>query len=136
MIKMLFYWMNLLEHWMHKHDCLCRNGFYKYGEILRKRFSLSHMILNEAIFLSDEIYILTPRPGTIKEKVSIHLPRPRTEQTLLDPACFSNPSNPYLSNKGKALWIASFFGTPFTSNPKITLWRIFLHGRSKSFWSI
>ena len=39
--------------------------------------------IDEAIFLSDEIYILTSRPGTVKEKVEISLPRPRNEQTLL-----------------------------------------------------
>lgn len=39
--------------------------------------------IDEAIFLSDEIYIMTARPGSIKEKVTISLPRPRNEQTLL-----------------------------------------------------
>ncbi|PKG22529.1 ABC transporter ATP-binding protein [Niallia nealsonii] len=39
--------------------------------------------IDEAIFLSDEIYILTKRPGTIKEKVAVPLKRPRDEQTLL-----------------------------------------------------
>lgn len=41
--------------------------------------------IDEAIFLSDDIYILTQRPGTIKEKVTIPLARPRNEQTLLSP---------------------------------------------------
>ncbi|MCT2346991.1 ABC transporter ATP-binding protein [Niallia taxi] len=39
--------------------------------------------IDEAIFLSDDIYILTQRPGTIKEKVTVPLARPRNEQTLL-----------------------------------------------------
>ncbi|MFT8320948.1 MAG: ABC transporter ATP-binding protein [Bacillus sp. (in: firmicutes)] len=41
--------------------------------------------IDEAIYLSDEIYVLSPRPGRIKEKVNVHLPRPRNENTLLQP---------------------------------------------------
>lgn len=33
--------------------------------------------VDEAVFLSDTIYILTPSPGTIVEKVTVPLPRPR-----------------------------------------------------------
>ena len=39
--------------------------------------------IDEAIYLSDEIYVLSPRPGRIKEKVEVSLPRPRNENTLL-----------------------------------------------------
>ncbi|MGP7816958.1 ABC transporter ATP-binding protein [Niallia sp. 01092] len=39
--------------------------------------------IDEALFLSDEIYVLTPRPGRIKEKITISLERPRNENTLL-----------------------------------------------------
>lgn len=42
--------------------------------------------IDEAIYLSDEIYVLSPRPGRIKERVDVYLPRPRNEQTLLQPA--------------------------------------------------
>jgi ABC-type nitrate/sulfonate/bicarbonate transport system ATPase subunit len=42
--------------------------------------------IDEAIYLSDKIYVLSPRPGRIKEKVDVHLSRPRNEQTLLQPA--------------------------------------------------
>jgi ABC-type nitrate/sulfonate/bicarbonate transport system ATPase subunit len=38
---------------------------------------VSHDV-DEAIFLSDEIIILSPRPSTIKTVISIDLPRPRT----------------------------------------------------------
>lgn len=54
-----------------------------WGDFKKTILFITHDI-DEAIFLSDDIYILTPRPGTIKEKVSIQLPRPRNEQTLLD----------------------------------------------------
>lgn len=39
--------------------------------------------IDEAIYLSDEIYVLSPRPGRLKEKVTVNLPRPRDESTLL-----------------------------------------------------
>jgi NitT/TauT family transport system ATP-binding protein len=34
--------------------------------------------IDEAVFLSDRIIVMTPRPGTIAEIISIDLPRPRT----------------------------------------------------------
>jgi ABC-type nitrate/sulfonate/bicarbonate transport system ATPase subunit len=37
--------------------------------------------VDEAIFMSDTIYVLSARPGTIKERVKIDLPRPRTLDT-------------------------------------------------------
>ena len=53
-----------------------------WGDFKKTILFITHDI-DEAIFLSDEIYILTARPGTVKEKVEITLPRPRNEQTLL-----------------------------------------------------
>jgi NitT/TauT family transport system ATP-binding protein len=37
--------------------------------------------LEEAVFLSDRIIILSPRPGSIVTKIEVDLPRPRTENT-------------------------------------------------------
>lgn len=39
--------------------------------------------IDEAIYLSDEIYVLTHRPGKIKAKIDVGLPRPRGEKTLM-----------------------------------------------------
>lgn len=38
--------------------------------------------IEEAIYLSDRIYVLTERPARIKEEVAIHLPRPREREIV------------------------------------------------------
>ncbi|BDH60275.1 ABC transporter ATP-binding protein [Lysinibacillus sp. PLM2] len=39
--------------------------------------------IDEAIYLSDEIYVLSPRPGRLKARVSVNMARPRNDQSLL-----------------------------------------------------
>lgn len=41
--------------------------------------------VDEAVFLSDTVYIMTPRPGTVRERVTVDLPRPRTLKTEFTP---------------------------------------------------
>jgi NitT/TauT family transport system ATP-binding protein len=41
--------------------------------------------IQEAVFLSDTVLVMTPRPGRIVSRVPIGLPRPRTEQMLRTP---------------------------------------------------
>jgi ABC-type nitrate/sulfonate/bicarbonate transport system ATPase subunit len=41
--------------------------------------------IDEALFLSDEIYILSARPGRIKEKVEVPLERPRSRDIFASP---------------------------------------------------
>ncbi|WP_428965682.1 ABC transporter ATP-binding protein [Micromonospora fluostatini] len=41
--------------------------------------------MDEAVFLSDRVVVMRPRPGTVHEVIDIDLPRPRTERTRQDP---------------------------------------------------
>jgi ABC-type nitrate/sulfonate/bicarbonate transport system ATPase subunit len=41
--------------------------------------------IREAILLSDRIYVLSHRPGTIIKEVAVDLPRPRTRDHLKSP---------------------------------------------------
>jgi NitT/TauT family transport system ATP-binding protein len=41
--------------------------------------------IDEAIFLSDRILVMTRRPGEIKADIRLDLPRPRTIDLLVDP---------------------------------------------------
>ncbi|GAY74894.1 hydroxymethylpyrimidine ABC transporter, ATPase component [Sporolactobacillus inulinus] len=40
--------------------------------------------IDEAIYLSDEIYVFTHRPGKIKARIDVDLPRPRNAKTLMN----------------------------------------------------
>jgi ABC-type nitrate/sulfonate/bicarbonate transport system ATPase subunit len=41
--------------------------------------------IDEALFLGDRVYIMTARPGRIKQVLDVHLPRPRTGELTTDP---------------------------------------------------
>jgi NitT/TauT family transport system ATP-binding protein len=41
--------------------------------------------ISEAVLLSDSVIVMTPRPGRIRDRIAIDLPRPRTLETLRDP---------------------------------------------------
>ena len=41
--------------------------------------------VDEALFLSDRVIVLTRRPGRVKAEIAVRLPRPRTSELLTSP---------------------------------------------------
>jgi ABC-type nitrate/sulfonate/bicarbonate transport system ATPase subunit len=61
-------------------------------ELLLNVWEMSHKTvlfvthdLDEAIFLGDVVYVMTARPGRIKERIPIDIPRPRSVDVLTGP---------------------------------------------------
>ena len=62
---------------------LMQNWLLQIWTDLKKTVLFVTHDIDEAIYLSDDIYVLSPRPGRLKKKISVDLPRPRTEETIL-----------------------------------------------------
>ena len=41
--------------------------------------------IDEAIFLGDRVFVMTARPGRIKEEIAVDLPRPRAATVTMSP---------------------------------------------------
>jgi NitT/TauT family transport system ATP-binding protein len=67
-------------------DALTKSVMHEY---LLELYDLSHKTiffithdLEEAIFLADQVVIMTTRPGRVKKRIAVDLPRPRTYRLL------------------------------------------------------
>ena len=54
-------------------------------QISRKTVLMVTHSISEALFLSDEVLVLTQRPGSIKQHLVVPLPRPRTDEMRYTP---------------------------------------------------
>jgi len=55
-----------------------------WAEFRRTVVLVTHDV-EEAVFLSDRVYVLTPRPARVVEELTIDLPRPRVRETTEEP---------------------------------------------------
>ena len=73
--------VNLLDEPFGRLDSLTRTALQEwlqnYCETNRKTVVLVTHDIDEAIYLSDRIYVMSPRPGAIIKEVAVDLPRPR-----------------------------------------------------------
>jgi ABC-type nitrate/sulfonate/bicarbonate transport system ATPase subunit len=71
-------------------DALTRAEMQRWLEEVWERFRWTVLLVThdvrEAVFLSDRIYVFSPRPASVAAEVAVPLPRPRTLDMLADPA--------------------------------------------------
>lgn len=71
-------------------DALTRQGMQSWllemWQQQRKTILLVTHDVEEAIYLSDRVYLMSPRPGTIRGSLEVTLPRPRSLAQTLSPA--------------------------------------------------
>jgi ABC-type nitrate/sulfonate/bicarbonate transport system ATPase subunit len=64
---------------------LMQNWLLQLWSDFRKTVLFVTHDLDEALFLSDEIFVLSARPGRIKAQIEVPLPRPRTRDVYASP---------------------------------------------------
>jgi NitT/TauT family transport system ATP-binding protein len=69
-----------------------------WGETRTTAVLITHS-LSEAVFLSDRILVMSPRPGRIVEEIAVDLPRPRTTEMVREQRFFDT-----LNVVGKVLY--------------------------------
>jgi ABC-type nitrate/sulfonate/bicarbonate transport system ATPase subunit len=67
---------------------LMQEWLLKIWERFRRTIVFITHDIDEAIFLSDRIYIMTARPGRVKAEISVGLPRPRVSHEITTTAEF------------------------------------------------
>ncbi|WP_123043252.1 ABC transporter ATP-binding protein [Cohnella candidum] len=63
-----------------------QNWLLQIWEDFRKTVLFVTHDIDEAIYLSDDIYVFTARPGRIKAKITVPMERPRKQQDMTTPA--------------------------------------------------
>ena len=70
-------------------DALTRNALQEWLLQVWQRFHYTILFIThdveEAMFLSDHVYVLTARPARVRAELAIPLPRPRTREMTLSP---------------------------------------------------
>ena len=70
-------------------DAITRSDLQQWLLQVWQRFRYTILFIThdveEAIFLSDVVYVLTPRPARVRTTLTIPLPRPRTQDVILTP---------------------------------------------------
>ena len=70
-------------------DALTRTGMQEWLDDVRARYGWTTLLIThdvrEAVFLSDRVLVLSPRPGRVVREVTVDLPRPRDASVLTDP---------------------------------------------------
>ena len=77
-------------------------------------FFVTHSI-REAVFLSDRVFVMSPRPAVIRRVVDIELPRPRDLDIQESPEF-----NRYVSEIRQAIERQTWKGLPTTAAPAAT----------------
>jgi ABC-type nitrate/sulfonate/bicarbonate transport system ATPase subunit len=71
-------------------DALTRAGMQEWllesAAHMESTFILVTHDVDEAVLLSDRVYVLSPRPGTIVRMVDVDLARPRTSEAIYQEA--------------------------------------------------
>src|SRR5262249_57908733 len=68
--------------------------------------------IDEALFISDRVYIMTARPGRIKHIMDVQLPRPRTYELLTDPEFVKQKRLVFDAIKEESLKAVSYVSEP------------------------
>ncbi len=70
-------------------DALTRAEMQRWLERMWEEFRWTVLLIThdvrEAVFLSDRIYVMSQRPGTVVSTIAVPLPRPRTMAMVADP---------------------------------------------------
>jgi ABC-type nitrate/sulfonate/bicarbonate transport system ATPase subunit len=70
-------------------DAITRNGLQEWLLQVWRRFRYTILFIThdveEAVFLSDYVHVLTPRPAQVRAEMAIPLPRPRVREMTLTP---------------------------------------------------